>query len=103
MQLYTTHIPALLAGQVLYQNFLSNSKEYVSVPRPLEDMAGWARNKCKQNLINKEIAYFGVVSSDLVIIQQNTADDKESLLIIWDKDDSRLYWNKNDSGWQREN
>ena len=102
MQLYTTHLPAALAGQVLSNYFLANSKEYVSIPYPFSALPEWAANRAKK-ILNLDKKYYGLIGPDLVIIQQNAADDKDSLLIIWDKDDSCLYWNKNNLGWQREN
>lgn len=98
----TTNLPVNLAGEVLRNYYLVNSKEMVSVPRPLVSLPEWARNKVK-SLLSDSVPHYGLFGRDMTVITQN---DGDNLLVIFDLADGVLYWNddaKKDYGWQREN
>lgn len=98
----TTSLPVDLAGEILRNQYLANSKGYVSCPRPLEALPKWAANRCLDLLFSDYKLSYAVIGPDLVVIQQN---DGDILLILWDIEDKVLYWNsdaKKAYGWKRE-
>lgn len=102
MTINTTNLPVNLAGEVLRNYYLSNSKRMTSVSRPLAALPEWARNMVKSLLSDSE-PYYGLLGLDMVVITQN---DGDMLLVIFDWADEVLYWNddaKKDYGWQRQN
>lgn len=102
MTINTTSLPVNLAGEILRNQYLANSKEYVSCPRPLAALPKWAADRCRA-LVNDSEPSYALIGPDLVVIQQNNGD---ILLILWDVKDKVLYWNddaKKDHGWHREN
>ena len=101
MTINPSSLPVNLAGEVLRNYYLTNSRRMTSVARPLNALPGWARNKVK-SLLSAE-PYYGLLGLDMVVITQN---DGDMLLVIFDLADNLLYWNddaKKDHTWQREN
>lgn len=101
MKFNTTQIPVDHAGEILRNHYLNNSKDFVSVVYPFRLLPQWASKRIEK-LLNLDEPYFGIVSNEMVVIQQN---DGDTLLVIWDKE-GVLYWNpdaKKSHGWQREN
>lgn len=97
----TTSLPVNLAGEVLRNYYLNNSKRMVTAGA-LDSLPKWARNKVK-SLLSDSVPHYGFIGNDMSVITQNTGD---TLLVIFDLADGVLYWNddaKKDYGWQREN